>query len=306
MKPSVPSIQAALNVLKTIFFHPMLYGAMLLHWAVIQQPLPAAKVQEPELEEVLPEAVSIAQSNSPTKLSDKPKSKAKSGAKSTKEKNLEKNIVSKPKSEPKPLAQALAKNNPTPKAEPNSNKKEDSESPSEEQNKEDSESPSEEQNKSDFKENSEREDETAKKTEKSEDSDGVPEFFKDFADQGFFGGSDDEKSVGFNLQLLPQPELIFTSDSIQAYNSLSGDLVPLDNVFSVQWWKAVPQRDAVNQFGKKYPQYQVKQVGDYAGGSLYEMSQGDNVFYASFITNPAKKTLATSTAFVIWKSNPSS
>ena len=329
MKLSVPSPRAILLGFKTLVFHPMLYGAILMHWAVFQIQMPTPEAEEPTLDELLEDSVTIAQANTLKKAPPKLKPVEKKAAPQPKP---EKPKAAKPKqvAKPKPLAQALAKTTkeepPKPKATPNpeeeakakaAREKEAELKAKEEELKAKEEALKVEEAKAKEntpenleEENQENEEETENNedTENNEEETGAneetPAHLQALADANPFGGSEQEQSVDFNIQLLPQPELVFTAESIAAYQSLEGDLEQLPGVFKVDWWKNRPKDIAINDFKEKFSSYEISDLDDYAGGSLFQMVKGEEVIYASLINNPKKRTLKSSTVFIIWKANP--
>ena len=72
----------------------------------------------------------------------------------------------------------------------------------------------------------------------------------------------------------------------------------------VDWWKNKPKAVATELFKERFDDYTITELDEYAGGSLFEMINGENTIYASLINNPAKRTLKSSTVFIIWKDNP--
>ncbi|MCM1985267.1 hypothetical protein [Lyngbya confervoides] len=299
MKLTVPALSQLAAIAQGIFFRPMLYLALIGHWTLLQWPVPTDEVAESEA--LLEESVSITQAKTLKTLAPQ-SSPTQSGP--TQADSPSPKLKPKPKRPPKapPILQALRSPqvqpaSPTPVAEPDplpqetqpSSKQTDSPRP--QPDPQGTPSP-------DLTEDRSSEDQEASA------GNPVPDHLLAFADSShLFGGSAAEQSVGFLPALLPEPERVFTAASIEAYNKQTGELEQQEKVLKVDWWKNKPQKVAIEQFRQRFQDHRIQEIGSYAGGPLYELEKNGQLIYASLI-QPSKRTLRSSTVFVIWKNNP--
>jgi hypothetical protein len=274
-----PLVLRLLGVIKRLGFHPMFYMALLLHWWLLQMPMPeSAPVVEEVPEE--PESVQIAKTAPVT--TKKPKT------------NLDKETPP-PKPKPKPVVipqtQAPQPVPPPPKPSPVPEQPVPSATPSPEPTAENSPPPD-----SAAEPTSEPDDPNARVIENKD-----LEAFADLTKE--FGGPSEEQAVSFDTSLLPQPELIFTPESLQAYNAQVGELEYQPTAFRADWWKQQPKDKAYEKLESKFVGGTINPIGEYAGGDLYEIKKGTKTLYASLII-PPKRTQRSSTVFVIWARNP--
>ena len=310
MKLSLPSLRSILQGLRTIFFHPMLYAAILLHWIIFNLPAPVDQAEELE-EELLDESIPIASSASLGVKSKKPpQEKTKADQKQEKPKALAEALV---KSDPKlaKLAEekkqreleAKKKAKEEKKRQEEEKKKAESRKEEEKKDKKEDDNP-EDEKQEEKKEDNNTEDEKKEENDATEDSEKAAD---NYTAQGEAG------KVGFDLALLPIPELVFTKDSMDLYEVVEGQLIYQSNVKVARWLPLTPRvESAVNQIKseKDYQSYNFEMLvmaarKDETGlGSIYKLSQpGKDDTFVSFIKSN-KRTKRSSTVFVEWTDDP--
>jgi hypothetical protein len=117
--------------------------------------------------------------------------------------------------------------------------------------------------------------------------------------QGLAG---ETEGFGIPYYNFPQPELIFTPESLAAANAgQTVDVVPLPGVENVIWASRRRPDELLTALQSRFEGFTFTPVQPYGGGEVYEVKKGATVRYINLIRAKDR----TATFVVIWTRNPS-